>query len=774
MFRFTLFDYTNSDGQTGVEIVEPIGFDGMTTKLIRNPLYKGVLMEFSDVEIEVDDKKGYKILTNAYEKLGVNAHVEIKIEYKCNHSGVFEELFYGRIGFKTYSQKCDDYCAAIVNIEPSSCIVEWKFREDVKVNLLTTKGFDGITDLTPYDKLGFDVEMPSKTIVLTNRAVHDESKFYTRDTVEKYHFIPFENVVSQELDVFQPTTSTEEAGIGDFYNGNWCFSKYYSMPTNTQANPNFFPEDLATFKLFNAQFISEYRLKGKFKGAYYNYPSASNFGIILQGLNFVIQKHDLAGNIIGSALLNVPISISNLETIPILDCEIFPGFNPSVNNLNGYIANFDIDFDVLIPYSQHQIFIYLFTNYNHYGSMPYGGVTGNLFVHGDTYLEITAESKYTPTTCKQFMINEVFSRITENITNDCMRVYSDYFGRTDAQPYASSADGCGALTSLTGGLFLRRFEIDKPQELQPIHALSFKETFQALNAIYNIGLQVEPDNNRKGFNLIRIEDESYFYQNEIMLDLGTIGGEIQIRPSEMYNIAKFGYEKWEAEEYNGLDEFLTSIEYKLDNTIKGEFNQKSKFIASGYTIEITRRKVIDNTKDWRYDNDTFIICLKRNGANLEVEQGAITGAENIIDPPTLYNVRISPVRNAMRWIRHIFQAFRKIDASTKMEFTTGDGNYNAKGEYTGACKLENATIAENQTIDASIFDDVSLVVPFTKAELIRLLDIPVSYKKFKEVRSNPLRLIKMRLCGKDILAYISKFEYNYAKGTADMELFPKF
>jgi hypothetical protein len=41
------------------------------------------------------------------------------------------------------------------------------------------------------------------------------------------------------------------------------------------------------------------------------------------------------------------------------------------------------------------------------------------------------------------LINEALSRTAEAITNDCLRVYSDYFGRHDAQPYPSPDDSSG-------------------------------------------------------------------------------------------------------------------------------------------------------------------------------------------------------------------------------------------------------------------------------------------------------------------------------------------
>jgi hypothetical protein len=65
-------------------------------------------------------------------------------------------------------------------------------------------------------------------------------------------------------------------------------------------------------------------------------------------------------------------------------------------------------------------------------------------------------------------------------------------------------------------------------------------------------------------------------------------------------------------------------------------------------VEVTRRKLGTNTTDWRYDNDTFIICLAENGsgdytseAGGMVSSGSITPT-SILDPDSVYNFRISP------------------------------------------------------------------------------------------------------------------------------------
>jgi hypothetical protein len=57
------------------------------------------------------------------------------------------------------------------------------------------------------------------------------------------------------------------------------------------------------------------------------------------------------------------------------------------------------------------------------------------------------------------MVNEVTSRVIESITNNQLKLTSDYYGRTDSLPFASVADGCGSLRALSTGLDIRRAKL---------------------------------------------------------------------------------------------------------------------------------------------------------------------------------------------------------------------------------------------------------------------------------------------------------------------------
>jgi len=54
---------------------------------------------------------------------------------------------------------------------------------------------------------------------------------------------------------------------------------------------------------------------------------------------------------------------------------------------------------------------------------------------------------------------------------------------------------------------------------------------------------------------------------------------------------------------------------------------------------------------WKYDESIFVIALKMDLSGvITVEQGAENEANTFLSPETMTNVRISPTRNALRFI----------------------------------------------------------------------------------------------------------------------------
>jgi hypothetical protein len=842
-WQFTIIDRNNVEHI----IPEPVGWDAIEIVISRDLDMHGVFFDYQGNSFEFIGIAG-KMIKDEYETYGVDGNMVLLIEQSCDDD--VEELYRGRLLFAKYEYFCGDECHVKVPVETTSDVMELRNKWDQKVNLLTDKAFDETTDLDPYDYLGFDITLPSKGIMIQDVARSDAAistpvlGVVTTGGEGAMVELPFSKTITAELGSFYTPnqliyTTYASPGQPNSPNlisvpGGWYAAPLDISPTINYADgmPNFGQvtdtveisvKIAGTLNVVNCELTSIY---------YYllRLPDWSN-GLVAADYTVLhisaIRPHAFPGVFSGAITFNV--TFSDPAFVLNEGDRIYSFFAIEHDKTSGQVASgteaFSLTFD-----------------------------SGNYF--------IAKTLSHTPaSTSKAFMVNEAISRISETITNDKIRAYSDYFGRVDAMPYASADDGCGALEVITKGMFVRKQEnriADKPF----LMTQSMKDMWEGLDPIHHIGFGIEPDENRAGYRWLRVEPWKYFYKDEVVMSCVEVNKiERKAVESEHYSTFKFGYEKWEAEEYNGLDEFLTKRTYRTTlNQVKNELTKLSKFIASGYAIEVTRRKGSNDSKDWRYDNDTFIICVTRStseafivgfgttglilwtittapawaviGATITVlayetdgvtpipannitititgiadylgnvvllitpgftdtrliatarlsnpninkilvEQANVENSENIIDPDTVYNFRISPVRNGMRWVDKVFSGYRLVNDDSKIIFTEGDGNYYAEGSLTeDDCNIDYGVIKENQTIDLDAFLDFEKGIPLLRPERV-VYEYPMSLKDFKDVMANPYGLIEFNNDCEDGDGWIDDIKYKPEEGIATFNLIPR-
>lgn len=522
-----------------------------------------------------------------------------------------------------------------------------------------------------------------------------------------------------------------------------------------------------------------------------------------------------------------------------------------------------------------------------------------------SFIKLTFDSQYKSTNTPAYLVNEALSRSVELITNDRLRVYSNYFGRAGvhgSQPYAAPVTGYGGLTAITNGLLLRgsspiqswymgtgTFHLngvsgsaytlsagadhhgdggsiltmaaggtvtipDDTASPLPIgsqimiqqttshvisvvaaagvtlsapagsystagegsqllltkvgdrswmladHApmfASFQEMIEALNCIHAVGFGLESDPHRDPASdyLVRVEPIRYFYDHSLVVmqcdNVESI--EWDASAGEAISIFKTGYTKWEAEEANGLDEFLSRREYRTTlSALRRTLDRQCKYIASGYAIEVTRRKLGTSTTDWRYDNDTFIICLEdytpqagevappdymteKNSFTLgppDSHGWRLPVAANILDATTAYNYRISPARNALRWLPVILSSYRDW-AHGQLIFTSGDGNYIAQGMLANN-PIESAPLNESATLDLSSLAYSTLYHPIYRNEVVKF-KYPMSYAQWQHINTGNNKYGKVRYNvneGPYEEGYILDLKYDLFGGMAEFTLRP--
>jgi hypothetical protein len=323
----------------------------------------------------------------------------------------------------------------------------------------------------------------------------------------------------------------------------------------------------------------------------------------------------------------------------------------------------------------------------------------------------------------------------------------------------SELNQCLDFYQITKGSFIRQVTEPSVSKL----FVSYEYLFEQCRKIFNIGWGF--DNNETELKIARIEQ---FYKSTIVADVGLVDKAIFTTANDLiYGTINVGYNKWEAEEYNGLDEMNTERQYRRNiDSNPSELDLMADIISAGYTIEVTRRKnqAETGTSDWRYDDDLFIVNAVVDGGNLYAYRGT-TDAANMYSPSTRMNLRLTPVRNLMRWFKSICAATPTITNESQL-FTSGTGNYIAESRFADQCFVETGVVAENQTI---ISTDVAAPTPIWKTEYVTFT-APFSMANFEDVKVNPYGAIRFRCSDTYYTGNIVEINHDPNEGLAEFKL----
>ena len=878
-WRFTIIDRDNISH----EIQEPVGWDAIEIDILRDENTHGIIFDYQGKDMKYYGD-AMRLLRTEYETYGSQGNMVLVIEQSCNE--VLTELYRGKFLFLQYDYSSGTECFVKIPIENTGDVIDLTTKWDQKVDLSTTVAFDGVTALDSYSKLGFDLTLPSKGIIIEDRSIKNV------ETVESVSFSPSEywgtiefalddkfseignysfnatTVISDTIASFS-TENPDSIRLPNAPSGQISQGLFYTSLPEFPQYKVFSDTEMNTEKWFNPSILSP---AINYQQGTTNYEVDIQAGTLAYKIDCeikVLEDSDyvrLSRSNLYLAKKDINGTISFINVQHIYDKMIGSDDGVGIGELTNYVFKIDIS----LSYSNNTFVlnkgdeIFLFMSVAFDGLIPPNtNLHFKITTKPTSFFSFKTLSKTQPSNTKAFLINEVISRISETITNNKIKAYSDYFGRTDSQPYAVSSNGIGSMEALAKGIYIRNQQnriVGQPN----VFSLSMKDVFEGIEPIHHIGFGIENDPNREGFKRLRVEHWKHFYTNDTIMEcIGVNNIQRKMVESKSYSTFQFGYDKYEAEQYNGLDEFLTKRTFRTTlNGIKSELVKVSKFIASGYAWEITRRKNTDSS-DWRFDNDTFIVCCK-NGIILSgeyaisitfsivggynfieihigygfgfhvglqigdsvhvygssvntgefiiteiisdgntfiygtgttikvkvlqavsaevltnknweikgiiVETGNVDTPTNMVDPDTTYNFRISPIRNAMRWMDKISQGYK---SNPTIIFTDGTGNYFASGKMTDSVgRLENAVIAENQTLLTSLFTNTDNASPLLAPELLTF-DFPMSIAQFRNVLNNPYGQIHWSNGFDSGYGYISSLKYKPEDGVANFSLIPK-
>jgi hypothetical protein len=720
-------------------IDEPVGFADIQLRVKRDPVWHGIFFEAT-----TNDMKFYgtaaTYLMNKKREEGFGADVTFRAETDC---GSDTEVFSGKLDFRQYKERCGTDCFVTIPVEQEGCLMTLRNRYDQKVDLSDRIAFDKNTILPDYDGLNFTMGLAAQELSLGNRAETGDNAITT--------------VISDDP-VWTPHGGDDFVGY---------ISPAYTVIKN------------ASFGIFTTTDLMELTEDGANNiPPYPSFPVTVGTANLLDGIQCEItdvvatfrHKGTVTFNQSGAGALQF--LRLKLWRLPVgLDGTVFSNWVEEYSNeFYGVNTDAPVAFDVsaTVPMAINP------GDFFYYGICVIANDLSNIDLFeitqdAESFFQLNASSLCEETYATVSLVHEAASRVVESITDRCMNVKSDYYGRTDSEPYAAAEDGCGGLRILSNGLRIRTAETQN-------HFISLKEVFDGLNAIDNIGLGIETGTVYEP-DVVRIEPVEYFYQDvEIMRHPSIPSSDKETQADLAYSLVKIGYKKWETENVNGLDEFNSNKEFRTSlKTISNPLDATSNFIAGGYPIEHTRQQSFAETgaADTKYDNDTFIVCVKREPypANYIVEQGNIDNASGMYSPSTAYNWRIRPFYNLMRWWKSVAQSYvNLVNTTSRLLFSAGTGNLLAEGELTNPddCKIETVVKAEND--DLGVTDMSTGQTPIWKPDNM-VYSYPMSLKDYNIIKAAPFGYLYAQ-CGNGEFekGFIQNIVYRLAKGEADITL----
>lgn len=726
-----------------IEIDEPIGFDAVSFGVIRDKDWHGIGFEATTSVLSFTGN-AYDIIVNSNEAIGLKSNIIYVASSMCDGELEFTEVLRGRLNFGKLRKTCGIKCTVSLPVETDSCEVILNSRFDQQVDVDKFTGVDNTTAIEHYTELGDIITLPSVEILSIDEAhnttdnsevISAQPDWLVTNPIEgsgNGHIAPkLDNVVYSSVGNFNVSSFTQLYSNGDEIKPSSSFPM--TIDTDTLLG-----SITCDFRDSNISL----RVKGRHQ--------VTTTGLTVL-LTLTVKVYKLPEGSLPSS--------SDWVTLYSFD---LPGVTTSITNPSP-VVEFDNETSFTTSITQGDKFA--FSIYYTTTLLPF--ITNyTLSLDKETFFKVEA-----PTLCKDsdtqyYMIHETLSHVVEQITNGCLRVKSSLYGRVDSEPYAFDVNGCGGLRMLTSGLKIRK-------AVNATFFCSIKQLLEGLNAIDNIGFDVDgPD--------VRVENVGFFYLDKEILRCPSVSL-ANINVDEEHHYAKIisGYKTWKVEKLNGLDEFNSEREFKTSlETISNELNIQSELVAGSYSIEVTRQQSFAATgaADTSFDNEIFIICLIRSVypySSFQVETGNVSSPSNIFSPTTIYNWRIRPIANMMRWYKTIASSYRNfMDSVNKIFFSSGTGNILATGQMADDfCRPETIITSENQDV---FFPQLIDSTPIWINEIVTF-DYPMSLKDYKGIKAEPYGYISFQ-CGNGSWdkGFIESIQYKPVKGEATIILKRKY
>lgn len=387
---------------------------------------------------------------------------------------------------------------------------------------------------------------------------------------------------------------------------------------------------------------------------------------------------------------------------------------------------------------------------------------------------ITGHTIFPESESEGFLIHDLFDGINRRISG--FPVYSEMLGSTETKARQYDANGCESNHVLLRGLQVRGYTLDEKRFFQ-----SFKEAWDGANPIFNLGLDYDNVDNEQ---VIRIEGKAFFYVETPSVLLSWVNGiKETIDKNLIFKKISLGYNKWQAEDISSIDDPQTKRVYStFFENIGTELNLLSGWIAASLAIEVTRRKTIAKTTDYKFDNDTFLIAVNPAPEGSpetflpELDEN-FESVSNLLNAETRYNLFLTPMRNLFRWANYITGCLQSY-LSTQIKFRSGEGNYDFTSEYDCASGLKSdcqgtvcGNLSESDHIPLSVYAGE---IGYLHSPILYEFQHPLSWADYKVIRNNRRRAIGVSTTDQNHeICFIKRLEYDINKSKAKFIVWKK-
>lgn len=270
--------------------------------------------------------------------------------------------------------------------------------------------------------------------------------------------------------------------------------------------------------------------------------------------------------------------------------------------------------------------------------------------------------------------------------------------------------------------------------------------------------------------VIRVEEREHFYNPAMSVLISNIENITRKYDNDkIYNKIEIGYGQWQSGDISGIDDTQTKQTratrfQKIGTTIQ----LYSDVIAASLAIEQTRRQTIEKSKDYKFDNNTFIIAINPDDVSPdsylpELDEN-FTSILNLLNSETRYNTRLSVSRNFLRW-RKWFNGCLQHYLNSFYKFVGAEGNFDMISDM-----VEPSPDCLGESYDAeplSEKQDIEVTDEIIHTPNHYEMEVPMEWETYKTIRENRKNAIGISLTESDhVPLFIDQLDYEVMNGKA--------